>query len=217
MESGKIFKKILSFVIFTMLISFAGFTWTAEITKHHTDIDVKKSGDLLVVETIVYDFGNTKEYSIQRKIKTFYQVSNQMDFRFQDFDIYLDTKKAKWTKSISETKDIILEIEGSEALTGIHQLTVIYEVKRAVMYYKVTDYERFDVIKFDFIDDSRQIPISNISVSIFLPKPLNKDNTEIKTQTSNSSNSSTKSNSNWITSNQIKLDSTYKCNFSSSA
>ncbi len=198
--------KILFSFIFLVLSFFVN---AEKIDAYNIDIEVKQSGKLHITETIDYNFGNQKRHGIFREIPIKYSLNRlySKNLGFQDFSVSMDNRSVNY--KISKIKEILGIKIGSEniLISGSHRYIISYIVNKGVLPNKAI--KGTDAIRWNFTGDKWRVPINNISVNIFLPKSLSKDNANIRTYTGRYKSTTTAAVVKWVNKRHIYITVPY--------
>ena len=155
-----------------------------QISSYHTTLRVQQSGELQVVEKIVYDFQSASKHGIFRDIPfTVRDGGLPKDLGFGYFLVTMDGKSVQWQKqTLSQTDSgemIRLKIGSpNHTITGEHTYEIKYRVQKGVLPSSLDS--SYDAIRWNMIGTGWAIPISNIKCDIYLPTSLSQQNTNIK-------------------------------------
>ncbi len=164
-------KKFILFILISLSL------FAESIDRYEVYVKILKSGSLEIKEKILYNFQNTPHHGIYRDIPYLMKTDFiPKDIKISNFKILMDNKEIKWKKiyeSINGKKFIRLKIgDPNKTFIGKHLYEISYKIKRAVLYKD----EINDAIRYNAIGTGWRVPIKNISISISLPSPLNKNN-----------------------------------------
>lgn len=203
------FKKTL------FILLFAGFcitSWAENISKYDVNIMVEQSGELSIVENIVYDFEKTPKHGIFRDIPCQIKFGSVIkDLGLYNFSVTFDNRPAQWTQTIMHSprtgKVIRLKI-GSPNLyiTGKHTYHISYRVKKGVL--PSATIPNYDSIRWNIIGTGWNVLIQNITAHFFLPITLTQKNTHISVFTGSYGSKENRAKTEWITSQilEVKID-----------
>jgi uncharacterized membrane protein YgcG len=155
-----------------------------KISSYHTIVTVQQSGELEVVEKILYDFQSISKHGIFRDIP--YTVRDSglpKDLGFGHFSVTMDGKSVQWEKQTLSNTDsgemIRLKIGSPHhTITGRHNYEIRYKVQKGVLRSSLDS--SYDAIRWNMIGTGWEIPIHNIKCDIYLPPSLSQQNTNIK-------------------------------------
>ena len=164
--------------ILAFLLGFVSQILAEEIIKYDVEISIQQNGELFVREDIVYDFKENERHGIFRFIPTLIQGKS----RYLDIGIYdvktLHNGKIEQNEQYLDSENYVIKIGYPDVLIkNKHNYTISYKIKKGVM--EFTQDETKDMVNFNALGDKWQIPISNIAITIKLPKNLTTNNTNI--------------------------------------
>ncbi len=142
------------------------------VVSFEVDVHVEASGEMLVVEQIVYDFGELQRHGIYRDVPVRY------DRATADWRIALEVVSVgdeydaarPWTTS-REGRNLRIRIgDSGRKVTGVQHYRIRYRVSRAVLFF-----EEHDEIYWNVTGNEWRVPIDAASASLTLPRQVAAD------------------------------------------
>ena len=161
-------KKLFTVVLFAVLFSSVVFAQSSEKTNSfNSEITIDKSGVILIIERISYDFGSAQRHGITRAI-TFVKTNDageRFKLNFQDIKA-TDEKNKTYPVSTSTEGDKLKVIIGDPnvTVTGAKNYVVSYKVSGAITYF--SDY---DELYWNITGNDTTVPTTTSSSVITLP------------------------------------------------
>ncbi len=138
------------------------------IYKFVVDIQIKKSAEIVVTESIGYDFGQNNRHGIYRYIPLTYKSnwwSRKIDIEV--LSVERDGKNEVYSVS-RKPGSIMIKIGRSDVvITGKHNYKIVYRVKDIFSYGK-----KLDELNLNAIGTGWSVPIKQAQVNIYLPAGL---------------------------------------------
>ena len=203
-------KLLVTLLLLTSLFGCVNALWAEEISAYDINIDVKQSGELLITETIDYDFGNLDKHGIFRDIPfTIKYKSAIKDLGLNSFHVEMDRKPVEWKKLKKQSKHageiIRLKIGSpSRTISGKHQYRISYMVKKGVL--PAAKNQDKDAIRWNVIGTGWNVPIKNIRATFFLPDTVSKANSTVSTFSGAYGSTQTSATSKWIGAHQLQVN-----------
>ena len=198
--------------LFLILLLSASFTslWAEEISAYDVNIIVQQSGELVIDESIEYDFGSLNKHGIFRDIPfSVKNSSNITDLGLYNFSVELDGETVEWNQSTTKSAEAgeIIRIKiGSPStyVTGRHNYKISYKVKKGVL--PAANDKANDAIRWNVIGTGWTVPLSNITANFFLPNSVSQSNSSVSTFTGKYGSKSSTASNKWLNSNQLQVD-----------
>lgn len=148
------------------------------ISEFAIDVDISANGEVQIVETITYDFGNLEKHGIFRKIPIRDKLDSG-DYWVHPVDVnsvtrdgtpetYSENQDGYWTSLIIGDPDVFV--------SGIHTYQIQYTITGALFPLGEKDIASNPMLKagdisfyWDVIGDQWQIPIEQVIVNLILP------------------------------------------------
>lgn len=200
------------FLILLLSASFASLTslCAEEISAFDVNINVQQSGELVINESIEYDFGSLDKHGIFRDIPfTVKNSSTLTDLGLYDFSVTLDGETVEWNQSTMKSAkagEIIRIKIGSPStyVTGRHSYKISYKVKKGVL--PAANDKADDAIRWNVIGTGWTVPLNNITANFFLPNSVSQSNSNVSTFTGKYGSKSSTASNKWLNSNQLQVD-----------
>ncbi len=201
---------LITLLFFISLLGSVDTLCAEEISAYDINIHVKQSGELLITETIDYDFGNLDKHGIYRDIPfTIKYKSSIKDLGLNSFHVEMDRKPVEWKKLQKRSKHageiIRLKIGSpSSTVSGKHTYTISYMVKKGVL--PASNDEDADAIRWNVIGTGWNVPIKNIRATFFLPDPVSNANSTVSTFSGAYGSTQSSATSKWINAHQLQVN-----------
>lgn len=159
---------ILLFVAIQFPVSAHTAVFTEHIQEFKNDIRIEEDGEILVKETIIYDFIDQERHGIFRTIPYIKENAEKKKFRM---DIKVESVKDSEGNDYNYTTtkedgEITLKIgDANKTITGVHTYIITYTVSGALTYF--SDY---DELYWNTTGNNWQIPIEVTSATVTLPE-----------------------------------------------
>lgn len=138
-----------------------------DITRYHADIQIEKSGEVLIGEDIAVNFGQLEKHGIYRDIPFEYRDSGG-DTYYTEINVnnvLQDGSPAKY-ELIKDNGNLRIKIgDGNKTINGEHRYQIVYSVRGILL-----GYEGFDELYWNVIGSNWDVPISNASARVILPE-----------------------------------------------
>jgi uncharacterized protein (TIGR04222 family) len=142
------------------------------IQSYQSQITIEQSGDLRIVEQIVYDFGDNSRHGITRDIPTRFHYDNKFD-RLEPIDAIVVTGSPgtpTQTQVSDESGTTNLRIgDPNRTITGVHTYTIAYRVRGAL-----NSFPDHDELYWNAIGDEWFVAISNAGATVSAPAAFTK-------------------------------------------
>ena len=184
--------------------------WAEKISSYEVNTTVEQSGELSIVETIKYDFGNLNKHGIFRDIPFTVKVNSvTKDLGLYNFSVQMDDNPVEWIQSTIKSTHageiIHLKIgSASSTVTGDHTYKVTYRVKKGVLPAAQNDYD--DAVRWNIIGSGWLVPIKNITAHFFLPSSLSQQNIALSTYTGSYGSTTSTATSSWIGTKHLQIN-----------
>jgi len=143
-------------------------TGSERISSYGVDITVEPAGDLLVVETIDYDFATNERHGIYRDLQVrLYQADSRYDRRFPTTVLSVDasegTPHSYKLENIGNQRRVKIG-DPATTITGAHRYTITYRVLSAL-----TGFPGHDELNWTAIGTEWSVPIERATVRVTTP------------------------------------------------
>ncbi|MEA1953686.1 MAG: DUF2207 domain-containing protein, partial [Campylobacterota bacterium] len=176
--------------------------YAEKISAYKIDVTVKQSGELFIVESILYDFENASKHGIFRDIPFTVKInSHTTNLILDTFSVKLDDGVVEWdAMTVNNTlagKTTRIKIgSASTYLTGEHLYKISYRVQKGVL--PAVQNEKNDAVRWNVIGTGWQVPIANIEANFYLPASLTQDAVELSTYTGSFGTKNSTATSHWV-------------------
>jgi hypothetical protein len=180
-----------------------------KISAYEVNTTVEQSGELSIVETIKYDFGNLNKHGIFRDIPFAIKVNSvTKDIGLYNFSVQMDNTPVEWIqttmKSTHAGEIIRLKIgSASSTVTGLHTYKITYRIKKGVL--PAAQNSDDDAIRWNIIGSGWVVPIENITAHFFLPNSLSQQNIALSTYTGSYGSKTSAASSSWIDPKHLQI------------
>ncbi|MBV9411834.1 MAG: DUF2207 domain-containing protein [Acidimicrobiia bacterium] len=144
---------------------------TAEsIQRYQTQITIERSGDLRVVEQIVYDFGGNSRHGIVREIPTRFHYNNRDDRLEPLSDVEVTGSAGTPTQTRVSTNEGTTEIrigDPNRTITGVHSYTIAYRVRGTL-----NSFKDHDELYWNAIGTEWAVPIQSAAATVSAPAAI---------------------------------------------
>ena len=141
-----------------------------QIDSYGVDINIQKNSDLVVQETIAYDFAYTQHHGIERFIPVEYP-KNALHHRVTPLEILsvkTDTgTPANYRTYRSGSNEVIRVGDPNTLISGKHVYQLTYRVKGAL-----NSFSDHDELYWNATGDQWVVPMSNVSVNVHAPADI---------------------------------------------
>jgi len=193
-------KKILLAAL--LLLGCATTSFAERISTLHVDTVIEQSGELLITETIAYDFETATKHGIFRDIP--FMVKNngvKRDIGLYDFSVLFDGTPAEWSQSKQNSshagKIIRLKIgDAQKYITGKHTYTISYHVKLGVL--PASDNRSRDAVRWNVVGTGWQVPVDHAQADFLLPPSLSQEQLRLSTYAGKYASTGSTASSQWI-------------------
>jgi len=159
----------LVFFICLITVFFAPSALAAEkINSFESKISVQKNADVLVVETIIYDFGTAGKHGIFREIPVVYKNDEGKKFKidFQVLSVKNENGISYKYKQSKKGENVNLKIgDPDKTLTGEKTYVISYKLSGVITYF--SDHDEF---YWNVTGNGWQVPIDSAQALIALPQ-----------------------------------------------
>jgi len=172
----KRFFLLVVFIFSFFLLSASSVQAQEKIDEFNVDISLAQDSNFLVTEEIVYNFGNEQHHGIYRDIPYSYKRSgSKYNVRLKVLAVVNEEGKA-WSYTVSKIggKMKVKIGDPDVYVTGIKIYRITYEVKRAINYF-----DDHDELYWNVTGDEWLVSIESATVSINLPKAVEKDDIQL--------------------------------------
>lgn len=141
---------------------------TENIAKFDVAISIEASGNILVKESISYDFGSNQRRGIFRNIPVKYDArGGNYNLRLENINVTDDTGKPLTFTTTRDGDDLSIKIGDADIyLTGLHTYVISYETDRALNFF-----DDHDELYWNAIGDEWGVTILSASSSVTTPVP----------------------------------------------
>ena len=184
-------------------------SYAEKISAFNVDITVEQSGELLIVESIEYDFEQASKHGMFRDIPfTIKRAGRLKDLGLYDFSVQLDDGIVAWQKStFMSTKSgevTRLKIGSPHTyVTGKHLYKISYRVKMGVL--PSAQNENKDAIRWNIIGTGWKIPIENVIANFYLPSSLHNYDISLSSYTGLYGAKNSRLHTEWITPQHLRV------------
>jgi hypothetical protein len=181
-----------------------------KISAYEVNTTVEQSGELSIVETIRYDFGDINKHGIFRDIPFTVKVGSVIkDLGLYNFSVQLDNNPVEWLQSTMKSTHageiIRLKIgSASSYVTGMHTYKITYRVKKGVL--PAAQNSDDDAVRWNIIGSGWVVPIENITAHFFLPHSLSQQNIALSTFTGSYGSKTSTATSAWIDPKHLQIN-----------
>ena len=139
------------------------------ISSYDTRIEVRTDGQLLVNETIAYDFGTGQRHGIFRKIPTRFHWDGTRDriYPIDDITVTMDDRPVKFRHGADGGYEVIQIGDPDTTITGIHTYAIGYTLRGALNHF--TDHEE---LYWNLIGPEWQVPIDDVTATVTGPAAI---------------------------------------------
>jgi len=201
-------KKLLLTLLF--FIEFNASLLAEKISAYEINTTVEQSGELSIVETIRYDFGDINKHGIFRDIPFTVKINSvTKDLELYNFSVQMNDNPVEWIQSTMKSTHageiIHLKIgSASSTMTGTHTYKITYRVKKGVLPAAQNDYT--DAVRWNIIGSGWVVPIENITAHFFLPSSLSQQNIALSTYTGSYGSTTSTATSSWIDARHLQIN-----------
>lgn len=138
------------------------------ISSYDVTLDARADGNLLITETIAYDFGTNDKHGIYRTIplkQSWSQTHNRV-WKIRDIRVTQDGKKAQTDDATENGQKVIRIGDEDETITGAHTYVISYRVEGAF----VTEPTSI-LLEWDALGTYWSVPIDRATVTLTSPAP----------------------------------------------
>ncbi len=170
-----------------LFLGFGVAAYAEKITNYHIDVTVEQSGELSILESIEYDFGQAQKHGMFRDIPFTIKVDSRVvDLGLYDFSVQMDDNIVEWKKSTMKSTKAgeIVQLKigsASSYITGKHLYSIRYRVKMGVL--PSAQNESADAVRWNIVGTGWNIPLENIKATFKLPHSISQQNVDISTYT----------------------------------
>ena len=140
------------------------------ITSYDVDMTVEEDGDLLVQETIDYDFGFARRRGIQRFIPVRFSYDDRYDRLYPIEVLSVDTSEGAPgdTQVSNEGDNLLIRIgDPNVTISGRHTYEITYRVEGAL-----NGFEDHDELFWNVIGGQWEVPIDEATVTAVMPADI---------------------------------------------
>jgi hypothetical protein len=143
----------------------------AAIRQYSSQITIEKSGDLRIVEQIVYDFGSNSKHGITREIPTRSHYKNTRYDRLEPVsDVAVSGSPGTPTKTKVSTEAGFTDIrvgDSHRTITGVHTYTIAYRVRGVL-----NSFPDHDELYWNAVGDQWFVSIDSAVATVSAPAPI---------------------------------------------
>lgn len=157
------------FLIFTFLFfvipknTYAVDTWV--INKFDSEINILRTGEIVVHETINVDFGNLEKHGIYRDLPYIYENGNEKIYTEVNVGEVLQDGKPADVKTITNDNFINIRIgDADKTINGKHLYKISYSVKGVLK-----PFDDYDELYWNITGNGWEAPISSVSATVKTP------------------------------------------------
>ena len=140
------------------------------IRSYHSQITIEQSGDLRIVEQIVYDFGDNSRHGVTRDIPTRFHYNNKFD-RLEPVDAVVvngSPGTPTQTKVSTDSGGTHLRIgDPNRTITGVHTYTIAYRVQGVL-----NSFADHDELYWNAIGDEWLVAIFDAGATVSSPAAI---------------------------------------------
>ncbi|HHO65916.1 MAG TPA: DUF2207 domain-containing protein, partial [Epsilonproteobacteria bacterium] len=200
-------KKLLTVLLFA---GFFNTLWAEKISNYEINVTVEQSGELSIVETILYDFEGLEKHGIFRDIP--FQIKHGTtikDLGLYDFSVTMDKNSVGWQQSTlrSGKAGEIIRLKIGSATTfvqGVHTYQIRYRVKKGVL--PAAQNPDNDAIRWNIIGTGWSVPVNKVKAYITLPASLSQSSVALSTYTGLYGTNTSKAKSRWLTPQLLEIE-----------
>src|SRR4051812_37853984 len=138
------------------------------IRRYSSQITIEQSGDLRVVEQIVYDFGSNSKHGITRDIPTRFRYKNMRFDRLEPVsDVAVSASPGTPTNTKVSTEAGVTHIrigDSDRTITGVHTYNIAYRVRGVL-----NSFPDHDELYWNAIGDQWFVPIDSAVATVSAP------------------------------------------------
>ncbi|HEV3353442.1 MAG TPA: DUF2207 domain-containing protein [Acidimicrobiales bacterium] len=142
------------------------------IQRYQSQITIEPSGDLRIVEQIVYDFGGNSKHGITRQIPTRFHFNARYDRLEPVSDVHVTTSPGTPAQTKVSTAGSTTNIrigDPSRTITGVHTYNISYRVQGAL-----NAFPDHDELFWNAIGDEWFVFINNAGATVAAPAAITK-------------------------------------------
>ncbi len=147
-----------------------------QINSMNIEARINSDGQVDVMETINYDFGNEYKHGIYRTIPLGFKAQGQPGHTEIKVISVTDELGRPYNYDITSQDPINVKIgDADEAITGEHIYKISYTLDKSIGYY-----DNFDEWYWNLTGNAWEIPIKNVTATIILPATINQADFKLK-------------------------------------
>jgi uncharacterized membrane protein YgcG len=163
---------VVAVVVVTVVFGFAGPAQAAPgeaIRSYDTAIEVRADGDVVVVETIGYDFGAAPKHGIFRKIPVRYRYDDTRDriYPLTGVTTAMDGAAVPQAQSSEGGYAVIRIGDQNLTVTGVHTYVIRYTVRGALNHF--ADHEE---LYWNAVGAEWSVPVGSATATVTAPAPI---------------------------------------------
>lgn len=145
------------------------------ISSFTSDLTVKPDGNLRVVETVKYDFGQYEKHGFFRVIPLGFKAKGQIDHTRITVESVTDERGNSYPYQVT-SKDPLIVRMGSEDtfVNGKHTYVLTYLVRSSIGFF-----DSYDELYWNLTGKRWQVPMGSVSASIHLPAHVPRNSLQI--------------------------------------
>lgn len=158
----------LAIVPFTTIQARTAVGFSEKIESFTSDVTVQPNGDVRVVETIQYDFGENEKHGMYRTIPLGFTPRGQFRHTEITVDSVVDDTKRDYEYDITSKDPVNIKIGDPDVfVTGQKTYIISYTVHHEIGYF-----DDYDEVYWNITGDAWKVPIEQVKATITLPKRI---------------------------------------------
>lgn len=153
------------FLLHSPLLVQAQETSGERIASFASDITIQPDGEVQIVETITYDFGDNERHGIFRTIPLGFTAKGQPGHTTIDVESVTDERGAGLTYDVTSDDPVNIKIGDADTLiTGVHTYVITYVVRAGVGFF-----DAYDELYWNITGNAWDVPIESVRATFHLP------------------------------------------------